>query len=306
MKINIVSDYNKADLVTHSGTFHADEVFATVILNYALDYDKINLIRVDEVKDIDGKIIYDIGGGKYDHHQLGGNGERDDGIGYASFGLIWKDYGKKSLKKLGISDDVIDEEFNLIDKKLIEGIDAIDNGKLTVESNPRIEVKTISDLISIFNSKWDEDKRQDDCFIEAVSFANTIFLKVVRSIDAKIKARCYIEDAIDKSKDRILVLDKFMSWKEWLLNSKNSKAKKILYVVYPSSRGGYNAYAVPKKLGSFENRKPFPKEWSGLRGNGLSSVTGVKSATFCHNECFICGAETFDDIMMLAKIAVGG
>ena len=31
-KIEIICDSNLADLITHNGTFHADEVFATVVL----------------------------------------------------------------------------------------------------------------------------------------------------------------------------------------------------------------------------------------------------------------------------------
>ena len=48
---------------------------------------------------IANKLVYDIGGGEFDHHQAGGNGQRDNGVKYASCGLIWKSYGKKYLEK---------------------------------------------------------------------------------------------------------------------------------------------------------------------------------------------------------------
>ena len=94
-----------------------------------------------------------------------------------------------------------------------------------------------------------------------------------------------------------------MPWKSLVLNSENEKAKEILFVVFPSNRGGYNVYTVPKEEGSFENRKSLPKEWAGLRDEKLQEVTGIKTARFCHNACFICTAETKEDAMKLANLA---
>jgi len=305
MKINVVENIKDAKLITHAGTFHADEVFATIVLNYALDDEKINLSRVLDIENAkEDAIIYDIGGGKFDHHQKGGNGIRKDGVPYASFGLIWKEYGRKCLENLNVEKEVINDSLEMIDKKLIEAIDAIDNGELSLIAKPKIDVNTISDLIGKFNSNWDEDETQNNRFLEAIEFADKIFIRTVRSIESKLKARSYIEEAIKKSENDILVLDTFMPWKEWLLYSKNKKAKDILYVVYKSNREGYSVQTVPKGLNTFENRKSLPKEWSGLRGKDFKKKTGVKTATFCHNACFICGAEEKEDAIKLAKIAV--
>ena len=41
---------------------------------------------------------------------------------------------------------------------------------------------------------------------------------------------------------------------------------------------------MPEKLGSFESRKLFPKEWAGLKDKELQKVTTVKTARFCHNK----------------------
>ena len=100
-----------------------------------------------------------------------------------------------------------------------------------------------------------------------------------------------------------MILTEFAPWKEFLLTSENPKAKDITYVVFPSSRGGYNVYAVPLELGSFENRKTLPKEWRGLRDSELQNVTGVKTARFCHNAGFICSADSFDGALELANKA---
>ena len=43
---------------------------------------------------------------------------------------------------------------------------------------------------------------------------------------------------------------------------------------------------------------------NGLRGLELQEVTGVTTASFCHPAGFIGGAETFEDAMAIAKLAV--
>ena len=101
-----------------------------------------------------------------------------------------------------------------------------------------------------------------------------------------------------------MILDKFMPYEEFVLQSGTEKSKAILYVIFKSNRKGYTIKAIPKVLGSFENRKSFPKEWSGLRNQELQKVTGVNTATFCHNAGFICVADEFEDAVKLAKLAV--
>lgn len=102
----------------------------------------------------------------------------------------------------------------------------------------------------------------------------------------------------------ISVLERFMPWDEHLFNSANPKAENILYIVFPSIRGGYNVQAVPDAPGSFGQRKPLPEKWAGLRDQEMADVSGIKTATFCHLARFMCSAETFEDAMLLAEKAV--
>lgn len=56
-----------AKAFTHSGKFHADDVFSYALLLYLNP--AITITRGNKVpKDFDG-IVFDIGRGKYDHHQ---------------------------------------------------------------------------------------------------------------------------------------------------------------------------------------------------------------------------------------------
>ena len=69
--IQVVKKIDNANCITHSGTMHADEVFATAFLDLYLGDVKVfrtSSINIEEVpKNV---FVYDIGRGKYDHHQI--------------------------------------------------------------------------------------------------------------------------------------------------------------------------------------------------------------------------------------------
>lgn len=302
---NVVTtkDYTKANCITHSGTFHADEVFASAILS--LIFDEIRVFRTCEVTDEMRKtdaIIYDVGLGELDHHQAGGNGKRENGVMYAACGLIWKKYGREVLKKLSVREEEIEYLHEQIDISLIQFIDANDNG-ITPPISTDYSFVTLANIIASFNPLWNENVDSDDKFYDAVKYARVIVENFFLKEMSKSKAKDIVDKAIEESQDHIMILEQFMPWKDFILTSKNPKAKDILFVVFPSNRGGYNVYAVPKAFGCFENRKDLPKAWAGLRDEELQKVTGVETARFCHIACFICTAETKEDALKLAKLA---
>lgn len=297
--IIITKKIEDANAVTHSGSFHADEVMATVILSKVLpDMKLCRTFRVPEGLNQD-VIVYDIGGGRFDHHQRGGNGERENGVPYSSAGLIWKEFGHEVVN--GTSNPEL--VWASIDKGLIQGIDAIDNGVMPKSEYPA-KAMSISNIISSFNPNWDEDMSSDDAFMKAVAFAEVIFDNLLKSAIAKVKAQDGVEKALVKAANGIMVLEQYMPWQDFIFSSENMMTEEILYVVFPSNRGGYNVQAVPDKPGSFGQRKPLPKEWAGLRDEAIAKVSGVKTANFCHPGRFICGADKFEDALLLAKKAV--
>ena len=83
-----------AKAFTHSGKFHADDVFSYALLLYLNP--AITITRGNKVpKDFDG-IVFDIGRGKYDHHQRDSR-IRENGVPYAAFGLLWEELGAEIL-----------------------------------------------------------------------------------------------------------------------------------------------------------------------------------------------------------------
>lgn len=306
--INITTDITKANFVTHGGAkFHADEVLSTVILSKV--FEEMTLIRLTRKEILEninpGTLVYDIGEGKYDHHQKDGNGHRDNGVPYAACGLIWKDFGKQIIKNSSNPDMV----WEIIDRDLIQGIDAIDNGVM-----PKVDYScqsmTFSGMIRAFTPNWDENISPDVAFLNAVKFAEEFFTLYLQSTISSVNAETIVAKGIENSEDHIMVFEQYVSWQEHLFASNNPKADEIWFVIFPSDRGGYNWQCVPDALGSFGQRKSVPIEWRGLSNDLekspilISDATGVATATFCHPAGFIGGAETLEDAIALAKIAV--
>jgi uncharacterized UPF0160 family protein len=282
-------------IATHNGNFHADDVFSVAALKNV--FPSFNLIRTrdlelmakaDIVLDVGG--IYDPDTGRFDHHQRGGAGERENGTPYSSFGLIWKKYG---LEICGGDQDVA----NSVDKGLVSTIDAIDCGYVKGVS----EGISLSHTISMFNPTWQEESHYDTCFNEAVEFASRVLTRFIASASGGINAKAIVAKAVEGAEDpRVIVLEQYTPWKRTV----HALSEEALYVIYPSDTGQWRIKTVPVELGSFEDSKSLPLEWAGVSGAVLQAVRGLDDAMFCHNGLFIGGAESFESTMKMAAMAL--
>jgi uncharacterized UPF0160 family protein len=290
---------NDITIATHNGNFHADDVFSIAALKHI--FPNFNLIRTRNLEII-GKadIVIDVGGeynadaGRFDHHQRGGAGERENGIPYSSFGLVWQKYGLEICQG---NQDVA----NAVDAGLVSTIDAIDCGYTEGASKGINQGISLSQTISMFNPTWQEDSHFDNCFDEAVEFAIRILTRFIASANGGISAKEIVAKAIENAEDpRVIVLDKYTPWKRTV----HALSAQALYMVYPSGSGPWRIQTVPVEPGSFEDRKSLPQAWAGLSDDALKAVTGIDDAMFCHNGLFIAGAETFESAMKMAAIAL--
>ncbi len=296
-RIEIVAK-DKATFLTHCGTMHADEVFATAFLSFLFD---IKLARVKEITAEDRKrdvIIYDIGYGKFDHHQEDGR-VRENGIKYAAFGLLFDYYGKEFLEELGV--EKVDTVKKAIEQDFIIGLDAIDNGVFPSIDAP-YKVKTTSDLIKLFNPSYRSGQDENEQFLKAVSLAQMILSLEIERIIGKEKAKIKVIEEINRQVGPILILDEYMPYEEVLLQQEN--AKDILFVMFPSNRGGYAINTVPQDLTHKEDRLLFPKSWAGKTGIELVKETGVEGSNFCHINRFLVTAKDKDSAYKLANLAI--
>ena len=296
--ITLVKNIKEADGITHNGTMHADEVFATAFLS--LYFENFKVARVSEIsKDTSTKaIIYDIGKGKFDHHQKDAR-IRDNGIKYSSFGLLFEEYGLSYLKKLKLKNTKA--IYNYFVKDFIEAIDAIDNG-IFPEIKADYKVKTLSDVVKLFNPSYKSNDNENEQFIKAVNLAESILTEELKNVIGKVEASSKVKKILNKTKGPLLILDEYLPYEETVLTS--LAGKKIKFVIYPSNRGGYGIKTIPISTTDKTSRVYFPKNWGGLTNNDLEEVTGIKGSLFCHANRFLMTASTLDTAKKLAEIAI--
>lgn len=286
---------NDKTIVTHNGNFHADDVFSIAALKCI--FPSFKLIRTRDLELISqADFVIDVGGeydpetGRFDHHQRGGAGAREDGTPYSSFGLIWKAYGLEICKG---NQDVA----NSIDAGLVSTIDAIDCGYV----EGVVQGISLSQTISMFNPTWQEESSFDSCFEQAVEFAFCVLTRFIAAANGGISAKEIVAKAINDAEDpRVIVLEKYTPWKKTV----HALSEQALYMVYPSQSGQWRIQTVPVEPGSFEDKKSLPAAWAGLSDKELQQVSGIDDAMFCHNGLFIAGAESFESTMKMAAIAL--
>ena len=289
-------------VATHSGSFHADDVFAIAALS--LLGEPVEVVRTRDAETmaacdvrIDVGFAFDPATGDFDHHQRGGAGERANGIRYASFGLVWREYGAR----LCDGDEAIAER---VDRSLVQAIDANDTGQAVVAPVlDGVRPMTVSGVIGSLNPTWEEDLTAEEeraRFDEATALAARVLEREIASATAQQRAVRLVSDAIAGASDpRVIALDRDVPWKEVVVGS----APEALFVVYPK-RQGWGLEAVPRELGSFTNRRDLPEAWAGLDGPELAALTGVEDALFCHGKRFLAVARSRAGIDALAAQAL--
>lgn len=270
--------------LTHAGKFHADDVFSAALLKYV--FPRIRIARTFRVPGNYNGIVFDIGFGKFDHHQEDAP-VRPNGVPYAAFGLLWREYGLDALKKAGCQEEYLEREMLHFDEKFVQPLDLDDN---TGCGTP------LAGIINMFNPGWDTKEDPNTCFFEAVMIAGAIMEKKLQNMMCIQRARVMVENALENSEDHIVILPKYAPWKPILHGSSAE------FVIYPSYRGGFGAQSIKVK----ENKEllyPFPREWAGKSKEDLPDISGLSSLTFCHNSRFLVSTDTIEDAISACKIA---
>jgi len=291
-------------IITHSGNFHPDEVLGVAALRIIFGND-VSIVRTRDESIIKSKspedvvldvgLVYDENNNLFDHHQEGGAGKRENGIPYASFGLIWKKYGEQITGSKKAADT--------IEEKLVLAIDAGDNGVDTFQkANKHFKPYLLEGALISFLPTWlEKDKNVDDAFSKAVTFAQLVLQREIAKTVAFIEGENEVEKAYTNADDkRIVVLDNTYSWRDVL-----AKYPEPLFTIMNDGKQTTWAVSAIRKDGvSFQSRKLFPESWAGKKGVELASITGVSDASFCHNGRFIVVANSKQGALRLAQIAV--
>lgn len=289
-------------VATHSGTFHADDVFAFVILK-AATAGELDLIRTrdgdllaaaDVVFDVGG--TYDRDARRYDHH-MRDKPMRPGGEPFSSAGLVWRDFGEAAIGTLipKASPQARSRMAGMVDQGLIRDVDLMDNGAMI--PNPG----HFSTVIEAFNATFAEDDRDETAaFMQAADIASAVLARVCARAFAATLAEDIVAEAAGAAQDpRIIVLDRRVPWEDAVFDLALDQA---LYVVRPAG-DAWTCSAVSPERGSFAQRKPLPDAWGGLRDEALAAITGIADATFCHPARFVCGARSRGGAVALARLA---
>lgn len=271
-------------VITHSTIFHSDEVFATALLK--LINPSLQVVRTcrpteQQLKDLaDGKTFcYDIGCQfgypEYDHHQLD-KALRPDGAPYCSFGLLWRDLGSVLCP--------MQKAWEKVDRDLVLAIDKADNG---------IEPNTLSAAIHAFNPAWNSKENENDAFWRAEQFAEAVLKQYVANANAEYEAEKLVLESRKENNGKVLILDQYLPWQDTVIE----QMPYVLFVMYPSARGGYNVQTVPDAPGSFSGRVLFPQKWLGNPDKALGM-------TFCHPGNFLTTVDTLEHAVAVANIAI--
>ena len=296
----------KIKIITHSGSFHTDDIFAVATILLYIGEQSYEVIRTRDMDIISlGDYIVDVGGEYshdkkiYDHHQQGGAGKRENGIPYSSFGLAWKHYGEKVCGSKRAQE--------IIDKRLVSSVDASDNGVETYLTNGEyLRPYLIHNIVGVFTPTWKETekgKTYDEAFLKLVELAKQILKREIRTAQDTEEAEVIVEEIYKNSDDKqIIVIDGYYPWEEVLAHH-----SEVLYVVKPDHQNGksWKVKAVRSDpANSFASRKDLPESWAGKRDQELGDVTGVQGALFCHSKRFIAVADSKEGAIELAKLAV--
>lgn len=293
-------------VATHSGSFHADDVFALAALLLLPEHRDAppeivrtrdpELLAAADVR-VDVGQRDDPATGDFDHHQRGGAGERPNGIRYASFGLVWRTYGARICA--GDADVAA-----RVDESLVQGVDANDTGQKIAEPLVgTVQAMSVSHAIAALNPNWDEDSSaaaKERAFASALALAGGILEREIASARASVRAGELVRAAIARAEDpRLIELDRGMPWHRELVGG----APEALFVIYPREED-WGLQAVPRVLGEFANRKDLPEAWAGRSDGELASLTGVQDARFCHIGRFMAVAGSREGALALAQQAL--
>ena len=318
-------------LGTHSGEFHADEVYACAILILSsrqrlCDVELVRSRNEDLLREAD--FLVDIGDTfawaspdkVIDHHA--GNEARKNGIFFASAGKAWFRFGPGAINKVydilcinpgvkipgplpdQLSSEQIAQVLSSVDDILFAAIDARDNQQ-TVETSTFSGVRCLGvpDLVSINCSKWWErpdDRAMDARFFFELHRAHEAVARVIATEVADLFTAhlCefgweYDEPSLSISFDIPAPVGRALKY----------APKAVRFGIAPGD-GVWIVRAVHK--GSLSRRGGFPKGWRGLEGRDLEVVTGVAQARFCHADGHMATALTKEAARKLASIAGGG
>jgi uncharacterized UPF0160 family protein len=306
-------------IATHSGKFHADDVWAAAVLNLMFPgsellrtRDPAAIARADFAVDVGG--AWDPEKGRFDHHQKGFQGARASGVVYASAGLVWKEYGARCVTLVAeqaghaLSLTQAMEIAHAIDADLVQYLDMSDTG--AARNAPGSY--GLSAVISGFNPSWLDEQAAGSAtaadalrmtrFRRAMEIATDILRNGVLYRVGALLAVQQVRQSQRLDDGRLLFLKN--SALPWASIVRNEMPHVLFVISHSVAEQRYMLHTVPSAAESFDARKDLPQHWAGLQGEELAAATGVPDAVFCHNNLFIAACKSWDGVLSMARQAL--
>jgi len=269
-------------VATHSGPFHADEVFAVALLRVfggadvelVRTRDAVLIARADVAVDVGGE--YEPARGRFDHHQRTYHGP----LSSAGMVLHWLEHSGKIAAGLAAQ----------LRKDWVEYIDAVDNGR----RSPGGGVPCLSTIVAVLAEQACSAADFDQRFLEAVGLCEGILRGLCAMDHRSREASSAVAAAMQRAQaegSRILVFDRHYKWKRAYFEAGGAHHPSD-FVLFPDEDGSWRVLGIPDDAGSLGLKRPLPAEWAGLADDELSRVIGVPGAKFCHRNRFIAVFET--------------
>jgi uncharacterized UPF0160 family protein len=253
------------------------------------------------VYDLDCGGVYAPERNKFDHHQSSFKETWNDGTPLSTCGLIFNRFYVNLL-----------EDEKLLNKiaALAKGVDARDNG---INKTGYSITNCISSFLPVWSPEKDNTQKDMDnafkqvlawaikflvCFIEGdgerqLDLMGTVINQEVEKRMADERVENILEDMIAKLPENcpVLHMEKFIPWSK--SDAIRNSPKTLKFVTYPSINDGeYIAQTISDWTKTEEgsmlaSRLPFPEEWGGKEKTELALVSGIEDAWFCHKNCFL-------------------
>lgn len=224
-------------LGTHNGTFHADEVTACSLLLLFDCVDREKIVRTRDSHILDScEYVCDVGGlydpdlKRFDHHQISYKGA----LSSAGMVLLY-------LRTQGIIPNKIYESLN---KALVWGVDAHDNGRLNIEPG----ICTFSQVIMNFvPAPYDTPAEiVTKAFFEAIDFTIGHIKRFIDRYHYTEQCRAVVAELM-KKKEKILLFDKAMPWMDLFFDMGGIPIRPFLLSCPQDLIGNYEAFHPAQK-----------------------------------------------------------
>jgi uncharacterized UPF0160 family protein len=277
MDSTLSSGAKTSSVATHSGPFHADEVFAYALLRIFLGQE-LELVRTRDPAIIAGAdLAVDVGGeydprrGRFDHHQRVYHGP----LSSAGMVLRWLEHRGKIATGFA----------SQLRKDWVDYIDAVDNGR----RKPTGGVPCIVTIVAALGEQAQSPDEFDGRFMEAVAMCEGILRGLCANERRNHEASSAVQEAMRRAEaagSRVVVFDRPYKWKRAYFEHGGAHHPSD-YVLFPDEEGSWRLLGIPADDGSTRLKRPLPTEWAGRVDDELARVVGVPGAMFCHKNGFV-------------------